>query len=247
MTLLPLLMLLQSGAAVPSVSPRYAQCMDLAVSDPAAALTNANAWAVDGGGASARQCMGVAYTNQRQWTQAAGAFEQAARLAQAAKDDHAAGFWAQAGNAWLAAGEPAKARTALDAALASGTLGGLVLGEAYLDRARALVSAGNMAAARGDLDQALVHASADPLAWLLSATLARRQGDLTRAQTDMEEALKRSADDASVQLEAGNIAAASGDEAGARAAWSKAATLAPGTPAADAARKALAQFDTPAG
>ncbi|MGJ3628566.1 hypothetical protein AB5I41_19510 [Sphingomonas sp. MMS24-JH45] len=75
--------------------------------------------------------------------EAAAAFADAARASELASDERAADYWAQSGNAWLAAGDPAKARGALDAALAAGTLTGLDRGEAYLDRARALVAAGN--------------------------------------------------------------------------------------------------------
>ena len=222
--------------------PRYAECMDLATGDPSQGVAAASKWKVEGGGMLARQCLGVAYANQKRWPSAAAAFEEAAREAESAHDVRSANYWAQAGNAWLAAGEPAKARAALDAALASGHLTGLALGEARLDRARVLVAAGDMEGARGDLDRALADARADPLAWLLSATLARRQGDLTRAKADIAEALRRWADDPQVQLEAGNIAASAGDEAGARTAWSRVIELAPGSPAAESARKALAQF-----
>lgn len=222
--------------------PRYAECMDLATGDPSQGVTAASKWKVEGGGMLARQCLGVAYANQKRWPSAAAAFEEAAREAESAHDVRSANYWAQAGNAWLAAGEPTKARAALDAALSTGHLTGLALGEARLDRARVLVAAGDMAGARSDLDRALADAKADPLAWLLSATLARRQSDLPRAKTDIAEALKRAADDPQVQLEAGNIAAVAGDEAGARAAWGQVLTLAPGSPAAEAARGALAQF-----
>ena len=102
-----------------------------------------------------------------------------------------------------------------------------------------------MEQARTDLDLALANAPGDPLAWLLSATLARRQNDVRRARSDIAEALKRSPDDASVQLEAGNIAAFGGDEAGARAAWAQAARLAPNGPQGKAAVAALRQFDAP--
>lgn len=231
-----------AAAAAVAEPPRYAQCMDLATSDPAAGVTNASQWRVEGGGMLARQCLGISYANQNRWPSAAAAFEEAARDAEAAKDPRTAIFWQQAGNAWLAAGESFKARTDLDTALAAGTLSGLALGEAYLDRARVLVAQKDLDAARGDLDRALGEASADPLAWLLSATLARRQNDLARAKKDITEALRRSSDDASVQLEAGNIAAASRDEAGARTAWNRAIELAPGSPTATAARAALEQF-----
>jgi tetratricopeptide (TPR) repeat protein len=226
----------------PVEPPRYAECMDLATSDPSAGVDNANRWRLEGGGMWARQCLGVAYANQQRWPSAAGAFEEAAREAERVKDPRGANYWAQAGNAWLAAGDPSKARAALDAALASGALTGLALGEARLDRARVMVAQGELESARTDLDRALVEAANDPLAWLLSATLARRTGDLTRARRDIEEALKRAPDDASVHLEAGNIAAAAGDEAGARAGWSKAVELAPGKPVGVSASKALEQF-----
>lgn len=225
-----------------SEPPRYAECMDLATGDPSTGVTNATRWHGEGGGMWARQCLGVAYANQGRWAAAASAFEEAAREAERIKDPRGANYWAQAGNAWLAAGDVAKARAALDAALATGALSGLALGEARLDRARVLVAQGDMPGARTDLNRALADAGKDPLAWLLSATLARRMNDLPRAQTDILEALKLAPDDASVHLEAGNIAAATGDGEGARAAWSRAAELAPGKPAGAAAEKALAQF-----
>lgn len=222
--------------------PRFTQCMDLATGDPAKAITDAVQWRSEGGGVLARQCLGVAYANQGKWAAAAGAFEDAAREAETGKDPRAPNYWASAGNAWIAAGEPAKGRAAIDAALATGALAGLDLGEAHLDRARAMVALGDMDTARSDIDKALTYADKDPLAWLLSATLARRASDLPRAANDITAALKLSGDDPSVQLEAGNIAAASGNEADARTAWTRAIELAPGTGIASSARKALEQF-----
>lgn len=229
-------------AAPAKEPPRFTQCMDLATSDPGKALTDAVQWRSEGGGVLARQCLGVAYANSGKWAAAAGTFEDAAREAETGKDPRAPQYWASAGNAWIAAQEPAKARAAIDAALATGALTGLDLGEAHLDRARAMVALGDMDTARSDIDKTLSYAPSDPLAWLLSATLARRAGDLPRAATDITQALKLSGDDPSVQLEAGNIAASSGNEADARAAWNRVIELAPGTPMAGAARKALEQF-----
>jgi tetratricopeptide (TPR) repeat protein len=221
---------------------RWEDCVELAVGDPARGIAEAGRWKLADGGFLAQQCLGMAYAAQRRWISAGGAFEIAAREAEVARDIRASKYWAQAGNAWLAAADPAKARTALDAALATGNLAGLELGEAHLDRARALVAAGDLGGARADLDQAVLKAPGDPMAWLLSATLARRTGDLPLAQRHIKEALSRAGDDASVQLEAGNIAALARDEAGAKAAWEKAAQLAPGTEQGIAARAALKQF-----
>ena len=221
---------------------RYDLCVRLAGSDPAAARAEAVRWGTSGGAWFARQCAGLAFAQEGNFTAAAAEFEAAAKMAEVARDRRAANYWAQAGNARLAAGDVAKARAALDTALVAGTLEGLALGEAQLDHARILVAANEPEAARRDIDLALTNAADDPLAWLLSATLARREGDLMRAKKDIGEALKRAADDASVQLEAGNIAASSRDEAGARSAWTQAVRLAPDAPAGRNAQAALAQF-----
>ena len=186
------------------------------------------------------RCHGTALAQAGQWRAAAEAFESAAK---ALNGETAADLWAQAGNAWLAAGEPARAGAALDAALVSNAnAGDFAKGELRLDRARAAVAAGDLDAGRAVLDQALQNVPNDPLAWLLSATLARRMGQPARAATDIAEALKRAPDDASVQLEAGNIAALAGDRTQAQGRWTEAARLQPGGLAGKAATAALAQF-----
>lgn len=240
--ILPLLAL---QAATATAAPTYdpvAACRAAVRRDPAAAERSARG--ALGTGAAGKACLGLALAAQAKWAEAAPAFADAARTAELSQDQRAADYWAQSGNAWLAAGDATKARGALDAALAAGTLTGPDRGEAFLDRARALVAAGDPAAARTDMDEALKTAAEDPLAWLLSATLARRTGDLPRASADITRALALAGDDAQVQLEAGNIAAAGGDAAKAQAAWREAARLAPTAPAGRSAAQALSQFTT---
>jgi tetratricopeptide (TPR) repeat protein len=228
-----ILLLLALQAAAPSAAAQSCGAVDPVVAELRATGDRS---------ANGRACLGLALAGQNRFGEAAAAFEEAARVSELARTGESARYWAQAGNAWLAGEQPAKARAALDAALAAGTLQGLERGEATLDRARALVATGNAGAARVDLDAALVDAADDPLAWLLSATLARRSGDMSRAKADIAQALRRSADDAQVQLEAGNIAARDGNEAGAKAAWAEAARLAPDRPAGLSAARALTQF-----
>jgi tetratricopeptide (TPR) repeat protein len=240
MILLPLL--LQSSGPPSPDEGRYEHCVALVGSDPIAATRDATAWQLAGGKYLARQCLALAYAQTGNYPAAGAEFDEAARLAQDAHDVRAARLWAQAGNVWLAANNGPKARVSLDAALAAGTLTGLDRGEATLDRARALVLAADLTDARRDIDAALKDADADPLAWLLSASLARRMGDLPRAKADIAQALARSADDASVQLEAGNIAAESRDEAGARQHWQEASRIGGDRPVGRSARTALAQF-----
>ena len=250
--LLPMLLQAAAASTTPQAGPpdpveqRFDRCVNVASIDPVKAESDAGQWQRDGGGFLAHQCLGITYATELRWSAAAAEFEAAARGGEIAHDKRAANYWAQAGNAWLAAGQPLNARGALNAALASGTLEGLQRGEANLDRARAFVASGDLASARADLDRACVDAAGDPLAWLLSATLARRMGELPRAKKDIAEAVRLAGDDASVQLEAGNIAALSGDEAGAKLAWQRAVSNKPDGVAGRAARSALKQFDPPA-
>ncbi|MFM9852391.1 MAG: tetratricopeptide repeat protein, partial [Sphingomonadaceae bacterium] len=123
-----------------------------------------------------------------------------------------------------------------------GSLKGPEAGEAHLDRARARYALKDNKAARSDLNAAIKLVPADPLVWLLSATLARVDGDLKRAQAEIIEATKRAPDEASVALEAGNIAMVSGAEDEARASWSEAVKLSPASDAGKAAAAALAQL-----
>ncbi|MFA5968644.1 MAG: hypothetical protein WC816_05305 [Sphingomonas sp.] len=235
-----------SGPKLPqTTADRYEQCIDKATgSDPKVGEKDAAAWLQSGGQYFARQCLGVSYTNQGRWQAAAQEFEGAANDAEVAHDKRSARYWAQAGNAWLAAGDAAKARSALDAALGAGTLEGQDRGEAAFDHARALVALGNLDPARADMDIALKYAANDPLIWLSSATLARKMGDLPLAKHDIIIAYKLAADDPSVNLEIGNIAAASGDLEGARMAWEDASRTGKNTPIGQVARAALKQLDS---
>jgi tetratricopeptide (TPR) repeat protein len=241
------MILLFALAAAAAVAPtadeaRFENCVAMIDTDPAKAIDLASSWQLQGGGVLARQCAGLAYGEQKRWQSAAAAFEGAARLAETTGDGRAAVLWVQAGNAALAANDPAKARSFLDAALARGQLIGDAGGEAHLDRARALAALGDLKGARVDLDAALKLVPADPLGWLLSATLARKMQDLPRARTDITEAAARSPDDASVALEAGNIALLSGHEDAARTAWEAAVKNAPNSYSGKSAAEALARL-----
>ncbi len=240
-----MILLALAAAAAALANPdqeRFNACVVLAERDPAAALTQATAWRVAGGGVLARHCEGLAYVAQSRWLPAATAFAAAARAAEAASDRRASNFWVQSGNAALAGKDAGAARAAFDAAIARGQIAGAELGEVYLDRARARFALGDKPGTRADLDQALKLAPADPLAWLLSATLARQSNDRARAQADIEQAASRSPDDAQVALEAGNIALLSGSESAARTAWEAAVRNAPTSEAGKSAAAALAQL-----
>ena len=221
----------------------FQACLDQAIEAPDAGVAFAQKWRIDGGSFYARHCMGFAYARAERWGPAIVAFEQAAEEAErSAEMAQSARLWAQAGNAALASGDPAKARQDFDAALARGLPDGLEKGEVHHDRARALVAQGDSAAARESLDVALAQAPRDPLGWLLSATLARRSGEMALAQAHIARAVQLSPDDASVALEEGNIAVLTGHEDVARSAWTRAVRLAPDAQAGKAAADNLSRL-----
>ena len=240
---------LQDGPSAPVFNPpvadetRFDACMDMATDDPASGIMAANEWLIAGGGYFARHCLGFAYAKDGRWSAAADAFVSAARDAELAHDSRAANLWTQAGNAALASGDSARALTYFDAAMAQGMADGLLLGELHLDRARALVVAGRTDEAEIALAEAHRLAPEDPLAWLLSATLARRLGKLDRAQADIDIAARLAPRDPEVALEAGNIAASAGQYDIARRNWTQAIDIRPEGPVARTARGHLTQLD----
>ena len=229
------------------VPEKYAKafqaCLDEALQSPEQGVAFAQKWRLEGGSFYARHCMGFAYARAERWAPAIVSFEQAADEAERSGEmAQSARLWAQAGNAALAAGDPAKARTSFDAALARGLPDGVEKGETHLDRARALVALGEVKEARDSLDVALAQVPQDPLAWLLSATLARRAGELKLAQAHIARAVQLSPDDASVALEEGNIAVLTDHADIARSAWQRAVKLAPQSPAGKAAADNLTRL-----
>lgn len=179
--------------------------------NPEAALASALRWVAASGSLHARGCVGLAYSALGRWPLAASTFEQAAQVAERASDPRAADFWVQSGNAWLAAGDTPRAMLAFDTALASRHLTPELRGEVRLDRARALVAAGRATDARADIDQALQLVPGDPMAWYLSAELARRGNDMARARTDIGRARELARDHPDILLLAGTIAGQAGD------------------------------------
>lgn len=226
--------------ALAAQAPDFDRCVALAKSNPDGAVALAEQWRAQGGGMAARQCLGMAFAGLERWAPAATAFEQAAAEAEKAKDQGASDLWAQAGNAWIAADDAARARAALDRALAGTALTPELRGEVHFDRARALVGLGDVAGARADLDKGLALVPGDPFGWYLSAALAQREGALARARSDVDKAVSLAPDDADVLLLAGNIAGLGGDLAKAREWHDRAARIAPASRAGKAAAAALA-------
>jgi tetratricopeptide (TPR) repeat protein len=236
-----------AAAAAPvagTTDARFSACLDQVKKAPEQAVATATDWRAKNGGIPAMLCQGLAFTALERWPSAATAFEQAAAEAERGHDRRRADFWVEAGNSWLAADEPAKARIAFDSALAANLLAPQLQGEVRLDRARADVAAGDVAGARADLDKGLALVPGDPFAWYLSAALARRETNYPRARADIGKAVALAPNDAMVLVEAGNIAGLAGDVESARAYYERAVRIAPDTPYGRAAAAALADNGT---
>jgi tetratricopeptide (TPR) repeat protein len=221
---------------------RFNACVALTKSDVPRAQREAADWAKQADNLPARHCLGLAQAAAENWSAASATFVRAATAAESTNDPRAPLLWTQAANAALANADPQLARTALDRALKLPGVTEVMQGEAWLDRGRADVALDDMAAARIDIDHALKLVPNDPFAWLLSATLARRQDDLERASRDITEAAKLAPDAAAIALEAGNIAIEAGADNAAKVAWERAKKLAPSDPAGIAADSQLADL-----
>lgn len=249
-----LLTLAQGTAAVPPpASPRALAddqlelCMDKARTDPASAISEASEWlsglsAEDG--SYPQQCLGMAFTALLRWEAAERAFLAARAAAPPTAHFRRAQLAAMAGNAALAEGRGEAALGDLDLAATDAQASGdkALQAIAQVDRSRAHMLRGDTAQAGAALALARSLDPQSPYAWLLSATLSRRLGDLDEAQAQIETAVALAPDYPESGLEAGVIAMLRGNEAAAVESWRSVVRLEPNGDAAAAARGYLAQL-----
>ena len=239
---------LQSASLPIAQDPRLAECLAQARRDPTTAIANGGSWLgeTSGSGSAAPQtCLGVAYTSLLRWQAASDAFLAARDATPETDRAGRARLGAMAGNALLAVPDPLKAlpilRMARDDARAAGETE--LAGETAVDLARAFVALEQVEDAEAALADARADAPQFALGWLLSATLARRTGDLASAQGFIETAIGLAPEDLEAGLEAGVIAALDGREDAARASFESVVARAPDSKQADRARAYLAQLD----
>lgn len=241
-----LLSLLLQSAVPASAQPlptldeiQFSECIKLARTDALSAVAQAGEWTRKSGHYLARACQGFALATDFEFELAASVLAEAAQGAEAKADNRAARFWAQAGNAAIAAGQMESALASLDKALATEVLDTAQRADSEIDRARALVALDRNADAEKALATARNLAPENATAWLLSATLARRQDKLTEALAFIQTSAALAPKDPAVALEAGNIAIAAGDDDMARKQWETVLTLAPNSRQANSAKAQL--------
>ena len=227
-------------------------CLDDAASSPVDAIDDAEGWrdvTTGPGQAEPLLCLGSAHARLEHWNEAEQAFLAARDAAAPGDSALRAKLGAMAGNAALAQGAFEQALSALDLArsdAAAAAADSRLTGEIAIDRARALVALKRPDDAALALGEARAAAADNGLAWLLSATLSRRQGNLAEAQAQITTAAGLAPRDPEIGLEAGVIAMLAGNEAAARRSWQSAIDTAPTSDAATTARGYLAQLAAPA-
>jgi tetratricopeptide (TPR) repeat protein len=203
-TLATCLLSLSAMAQAPQDSARYRDCLAVVSIKPQAALNDAEGWTKAGGGAPALHCAALSLIQLKRYGDAGARLDRAAADSKVPDLAFRAVLFTQAGNAWLLAGNGAKAVQSLSAALA------LSPGDAdlYADLARAhamrrswqeadqrLGSALQLAPRRADL--LVLRASArralkrgDGEALVERGLLRQQLGDLGGARRDFQAALK---------------------------------------------------------
>jgi hypothetical protein len=183
MTLAALLLPL-ALAASPAAAERFDQCVAAISADPNSAYENAMAWAAEAQSASAYRCAAMALIAQNRPGEGARRLES---LASAVNPDDAAlraELFSQAGNAWLLAHDPARARSSFTRAIAVMQSDRLQLPDLLIDRARAFAMEREWRQAEEDLSRALDIRERDALALRLRATARMRQRAFELAERD---------------------------------------------------------------
>lgn len=235
-------------AVTPAPAPppaKLASCLAAIPAAPADAVERARSWLARASGlerAQAGHCLGLAQAQSGQWAAATASFTAARDAVPVVNTTYRVRLGALAGNSALAGGDPAAALPLLDSARERAAKTGPLAGDIATDRARALVALNRPVEAALALGEARAANPASADAWLLSATLSRRQGDLGSAEAQIEKAAALAPRDLAIGLEAGVIAALAGQDATARRNFESVVALAPDSPEATAAKAYLAQL-----
>lgn len=219
----------------PAQAAAYGHCMRLAQTEPQTAFEMALDWEDRGGGRPARHCAAVSLFVLEQFPQAAERFEALAQEVRAEDPDIVAGALAQAGQAWLMAGNTSRAYAAQTTAL--GLLPDDV--ELLIDRGVTLAASDRHDEAIADFTRAL---AIDPNridALIFRATAQRYANKLELARQDLDRALRLYNDHPEALLERGIVRRLMGDDAGAREDWLAVVRGHSGSEAANTAQRNL--------
>jgi tetratricopeptide (TPR) repeat protein len=218
---------------------QYQACMSLLDRDPAGALDSAVEWERQGGGDAARHCKALALVRTGAVEDGALELERIAETMPQTKAAMAASLFAQAGQAWIKAGNPQRALYAQGQGLRLNPRDVDLL----VDRALNYGNAGMYFEALDDLNAAADLAPDDPDVYAFRAAAYRQLETPELAEENIGQALKLSPSHPGALLERGYLRRAKGDLAGARTDWLTVLQVAPGTDLAAEAQKNIERLD----
>ena len=225
---LPLLVV--AANAAPSDASHYQRCLAASSANPAAALADAEAWAKAGGGVPAQHCAALALVSLKRYAEAGSRLDKIAGGSAKLEAQFRVALYDQAGNAWLLAGDGARAVQSFSGALT------LSAGDAdlFADLARAHAMRRNWQEVVLDLNAALQLSPRRADLLVLRASARRALKNYQDAMADTEAALKLSPGDGSALVERGLLRRQLGDVGGARRDFQAALKTATGSVAEEA-------------
>ena len=218
---------------------QYQACMSLLDRDPAGALDSAVEWEKQGGGDAARHCKALALIRTGEVEDGALELERVAEAMPQGKAPLAAELFAQAGQAWIKAGNPQRALYAQNQGLKLNPKDVQLL----IDRAMTYGTSGMYFEALDDLNVAAELAPEDPEIYAMRAAAYRQLETPDLAEENIDQALKLSPSHPGALLERGYLRRAKGDIEGARADWLTVIQVTPGTDIANEAQKNIEKLD----
>lgn len=224
----------------------YRICLDLSRTAPEKAVELAGKWLGLGGGEPARHCQALALVGLKEWGEGATRLEEIAAESKQTPGVRA-NMLAQAGQAWILAGELSRAYAAQTTALQIIPAGTRQQAEILLDRAGTLVEANEIDDAIADINTSLGVVPNNSEAMAFRASAYRLKGDLDSALSDAENALAMQSQNLAALLERGNIFRLQRRVEDARRDWLRILELAPDSAEADAARENIARVDVDLG
>jgi tetratricopeptide (TPR) repeat protein len=236
--------LLEAPLPIPPVPPRvaegedYERCLTMLSADPAGANAFAEAWMATGGGDGARHCLALAQVALDNPDTGAALLEKLAGSSRA-PDLARAAVYGQASQAWLMAGDAARAFAASTLALTLSPDDPDLL----IDRSIAAATLERYRESIQDLDHALAIDPKRDDALVFRGAAYRHLNQMEQAQEDIDHALLLDPDNADALLERGILRQRQGNPVGARADWDRAITLAPDTATADLAEQNLSLLE----
>ena len=244
----PLLFLIAfAAAAEPTLKPddgpaNYGLCLDTARAYPTQGLELAERWIGLGGGEPARHCKGVALFGLHKYADAARELEIIGVNSKRSGEIRAS-LLAQAGQAYLLAGDAAHARETQSAALKLLPASSPAAAALLVDRALSFADGKLYKDAIADLTAALAinPKNADALAYRANAE--RETAQLDAAEKDAQAAVELDGKNLTALLERGIISRLKDRNLEAKADWEKVIALAPDSAEATAARGHLDRID----